>query len=60
MDAIKTTEHARALLSAHGGKAEAEAAHRMQQCAQAGRTAEAENWRKIRLAVSEMRGPRQG
>lgn len=60
MDAIRTTEYARALFSAHGGRAQAEAARRMRESADAGRGDEAEDWKKIRLAVSEMRGPRQG
>ncbi|RBI72675.1 hypothetical protein DQW77_10000 [Roseovarius sp. TE539] len=60
MDATKTTEYARALLSSRGGKAEAEAARRMQEATKAGKPDEAEDWRRIRLAISEMRGPRQG
>lgn len=60
MDAIKTTEYARALLSAHGDKAAAEAARKMRACQDAGRTDEAEDWKRIRLAISEMRGPHQG
>lgn len=60
MDAVRTTEYARALFSVHGDRAEAEAARRMRDCADAGRGDEAEDWKKIRLVVSEMRGPRQG
>ncbi|GAB4283945.1 MAG: hypothetical protein Kow0058_02930 [Roseovarius sp.] len=60
MDPIKTAEYARALLDAHGDAAEVEAARRMRECEAAGKTAEAEDWKRIRLAVSEMRGPRQG
>lgn len=59
MDAMKTTEYARALLSSHGAKAEAEAAQKMREYEEAGKTEEAEDWRKIRLAISEMRGPHQ-
>mgnify|MGYP007073217905 CR=1 FL=1 len=60
MDAIKTTEYARALLTSHGAKAEVEAARKMRECEDSGRTGEAEDWRKIRMAISEMRGPHQG
>ncbi len=59
MDAVNVTEYARALLDAHGGRAEAEAARRMQQARATGRSEEAENWKRIRLAISEMRGPHQ-
>jgi len=59
MDAIKTTEYARALLNSHGDKAHAEVARRMRECEDAGRTDEAEDWKRIRLAISEMRGPNQ-
>ncbi|WP_422033102.1 hypothetical protein [Roseovarius sp.] len=60
MDAIQTTEYARALFSARGNKAMAEAAQRMRDCEEAGKTDEAEDWKRIRLAISELRGPNQG
>ena len=60
MDAIKATEYARALLASHGDQALAEAARRMRECQQAGKADEARDWEKIRLALSEMRGPHQG
>ena len=60
MDAMQTTQYARALLSSHGGKAEAEAAQKMRDCQAAGKTDEAEDWKRIRLAIMEMRGPHQG
>ncbi len=59
MDAIKTTEYARALLSSHGDKAAAEAAQKMREYEEAGNAEEADNWRRIRLAITEMRGPHQ-
>jgi hypothetical protein len=59
MDAIKTSEYARALLSSHGPRAEAEAARKMNDCESAGKADEAEDWRKIRQAISELRGPPQ-
>ncbi|MEQ9258389.1 MAG: hypothetical protein RIG84_04760 [Roseovarius sp.] len=60
IDAIQATQHARALLDARGAKALAEASQKMKDCEEAGQTEEAENWRKIRMALSEMRGPHQG
>ena len=59
MNAIQTAEYARALLSAHGGRAEAEAARRMRESQAAGKEAEAADWAAIRKAVMERRGPRQ-
>ncbi|SLN24744.1 hypothetical protein PEL8287_01142 [Roseovarius litorisediminis] len=59
MDAIKTAEYANALLSTHGGKAEAEAAQKARECKEAGRTAEAADWTAIRNAIRQRRGPNQ-
>ncbi|MEO1139291.1 MAG: hypothetical protein AAFW87_07535 [Pseudomonadota bacterium] len=59
MDAIQTAEYARALLSAHGGRAEAEAARKMRESLASGNQTEADNWAAIRKAVMERRGPRQ-
>ncbi len=59
MDAIQTTQYARALMQARGSKAIADAAQRMRENEAKGNTAEAENWRRIRLALAEMRGPHQ-
>ena len=59
MDAIQTAEYARALLNAHGPKAEAEAARKMRESEQAGRKSEADSWAAIRQAVSQRRGPSQ-
>jgi hypothetical protein len=59
MDAIQTAEYARALLSAHGGKAEAEAARKTRENRAAGNTVEADRWEAIRKAIIERRGPRQ-
>lgn len=60
MDAMKTTEYARALLNSQGARAHVEAARRMRECQDTGRRQEAENWKRIRLAITEMRGPHQG
>ena len=59
MDAIKAAEYARALYSAHGDKAEAEAAQKMRECEEAGKDAEAADWKAVRQAVRAMRGPNQ-
>lgn len=60
MDAIKASEYARALYSAHGDRAEAEAAQKMRQCEEAGKPDEAADWKAVRQAVRAMRGPNQG
>ncbi|MDW4498541.1 hypothetical protein R5H30_11155 [Sulfitobacter sp. D35] len=60
MDAIKTTEYARALYRAHGDAAEAEAAKRARDCQTSGKTDEAQNWQAIRRTIHELRGPNQG
>ncbi|MDR9394232.1 hypothetical protein [Roseovarius sp. SYSU LYC5161] len=59
MDVMKTAEHARALLSSHGGKAEAEAARKAREFEDAGHNDEAAHWQAIRRAIMEQRGPRQ-
>lgn len=56
MEMAKITEYARALYEAHGDKAEAEAAQKAKQHEDAGDTEEAETWRAIRKAISEIRG----
>ncbi|MBQ4826793.1 hypothetical protein K3555_06015 [Leisingera sp. M527] len=59
MDAIKATEYARALYSAHGDKAELEAAQKMRSCEAAGKDDEAADWKAVRQAIRAMRGPNQ-
>ena len=59
MEDSKISEYAHALYKAHGDKAEAEAAQKARQYEEAGNTVEAGTWRKIRKAISQMRGPRQ-
>lgn len=51
-------EYARSLYDVHGDKAEAEAAQKAQAEEKAGNAAEAEKWRKIRMHIKEIRGPR--
>ncbi len=60
MDALKTAQHARALYSAHGDKAEAEAAQKAREFEAAGNAEEAQNWQAVRASIRQMRGPNQG
>jgi hypothetical protein len=50
-------DYARHLLSLHGNKARAVAAQRALACETRGERQEAEDWRRIRDALAEMRGP---
>ena len=60
MDALKTAQYARALCSAHGDKAEAEAAQKAREFEAAGNEEEAQNWQAVRASIRQMRGPNQG
>ena len=60
MEIKKVGEYARALYDAHGDKAEAEAAQKIRECEEAGKTEEAADWQAIRKAIHELRGPNQG
>lgn len=53
-------DYARALYDAHGDKAEAEAAQKMNAAEAAGKASEAEEWRAVREAVRGLRGANQG
>lgn len=55
MDFVKVTEYARALLDAHGDRAEAEAAQKAATLEQAGQHEEAEQWKRVRKAIHELR-----
>ncbi len=58
MDQVKITEFARALLDAHGDRAEAEAAQKAAELEKAGQADEAKQWAQVRKAIHEMRsGP---
>jgi hypothetical protein len=59
MDMIKVSEYAQALYSAHGDKAELEAARRQSQYEAAGDKMEADTWRSIRESIRQMKGPNQ-
>jgi hypothetical protein len=56
MEMTKIAEYARALYDAHGSKAELEAAQKAKQSEEAGDSEEAETWRAVRKAISQMRG----
>ncbi len=58
MESIDVLEYARKLHSAHGDKAEAEAAQKAAEFEAAGDKDQAEMWRKIRAAIAQARGPR--
>ncbi len=55
MATVKIVEQARALLEAHGDKAEAEVAQKAAAMKQAGQQDEAEQWEKVRRAIHELR-----
>lgn len=57
MDETKIHEYANSLLRAHGDAAEAEAAQKARALEESGSTEEAAQWRRVRAAISEMRGP---
>jgi hypothetical protein len=48
---------ARSLLSTYGDRAELEAAQKALDCDRHGHKEEAQNWRRIQVAIKEMRGP---
>ena len=55
MKQLDVLDYARKLLEAHGDRAEAEAAQKAAACAAEGETQNADNWRRIRLAIRELR-----
>lgn len=57
MKAVEVEEYARKLREAHGDKAIAEVAQKAREAEEAGRTDEAENWRKVEKALMLQRGP---
>jgi hypothetical protein len=57
MDMSEIHDYARRLLSAHGDKAESEAAQKAVECEQQRETEQAQDWRRIQAAISAMRGP---
>ncbi len=59
MDMMKVSEYAQALYSAHGAKAELEAAQRQKQHEKAGETTKANTWRLIRASIRQLEGPNE-
>lgn len=60
MQASEVHEYARQLLKLHGDKAGVVAAQKCVESERRGDHREAEDWRRIRDALTEMRGPRLG
>lgn len=60
MEMSKVSKYARALYTARGSKAEAEAAQKAIKSEQAGHLDEAATWRAVQRSISGLRGPHQG
>lgn len=56
---MATSRHAHALYRAHGDKAEAEVAQRERVATAAGKRSEAQDWRKVRATIRQIRGANQ-
>ncbi|MFQ5624239.1 MAG: hypothetical protein ACE5FS_12695 [Paracoccaceae bacterium] len=59
MKSAEVEDYARRLLSAHGDRAEAEAAQKVRECEERGDAAQAGDWRRIREVIRRMRGPNE-
>ena len=57
MDTVDVAGYARKLFKAHGDRAEVEAAQKAVKYEKSGDTAQAENWKRIRSAIANMRSP---
>ena len=57
MSIVQIDDYARQLYSAHGDRAEYEAAQRAKDSEAKGDARAAEQWRKVRAAIRLMRGP---
>lgn len=57
MDMNEIHDYARRFIGAHGNQAEVEAAQKIADCEKHGEKDQAENWRRIKAAIKEMRGP---
>jgi hypothetical protein len=57
MQASEIHDYASRLLKDHGDKAQLIAAQRTVECEKRGKSSEARDWRRIRDALKEMRGP---
>lgn len=58
MSSANIDDYAQRLYSAHGDRAEYEAAQRAKDSDAKGDTRAAQQWRKVREAICQMRGPR--
>ncbi len=58
MNAVEIHDHARKLYSVQGAKALAEAAQMVRRYEKTGDERSAEDWRRIELALQQLRGPR--
>ena len=59
MSIIQIDDYARQLYSAHGDKAEYEAAQKAKDYASKGDSETAEQWRQVREAICVLRGPNE-
>jgi len=57
MDMNEIHDYARRFIGTHGAKAALEAAQKADECEKCGDTTQAEDWRRIQAAITEMRGP---
>jgi hypothetical protein len=57
MSIVQIDDYARRLYSAHGDRAEYEAAQKARDCEAKGDTETAEQWRQVREAIRVLRGP---
>jgi hypothetical protein len=59
MNIVHIDEYARRLYSAHGDRAEYEAAQKAKESEAKGDADAAEQWRQVRAAIRSMRGPNE-
>ena len=57
MNSKEIHDYARRFVGAHGDKAELEAAQKAADCERQGQRDQTVDWRKIQVAIKEMRGP---
>jgi len=57
MDMNEIHDYARRFVGAHGDKAAVEAAQKAAECDRLGDKVRAQDWRRIKAAIEEMRGP---
>lgn len=57
MDMTQVDDYANRLLTAHGDRAEYEAAQKAKSCEEAGNGDQAEQWRRVREKIRILRGP---